>query len=161
MMSNTDRVRISLLAAMIICYGLVPAHDLQGSPKIERGKTDMPHRLVEAGMINTAPALPDLIVKEITIVGTSKIKIVVQNVGDEASEQCTLNVKVFAGITSKVLYSTRLSVPAILPHKTKSLFFNTRGRPVEGNSIKAIVDAANAVSEADEENNEENLITAP
>ena len=160
-MSNRKRLRMFLLAAMIICQGFVPAHVLQGSSKIEGGKDSMPDRLVEAGMINTASALPDLIVKEISIVGTSKIKIVVQNIGDGASQRCTLNVKVFAGIMSKVLYSTRMAVPAILPHKTKSLFLNTKGRPVDGNSIKAIVDAANAVTESDEANNEENLITAP
>ncbi len=152
---------MSLLAAIIICPGLLPARDVQGTSKIENGKNNTPHMLVEAGKINTPPALPDLIIKEIRIVGTSKVKIVVQNAGDGASQICALNVKVFAGIMSKVLYSTRITVPAILPHKTKALFFNTKGRPVEGNSIKAIVDATNAVTESDEENNEGNLITAP
>ncbi len=160
-MCNRKRLRIYLLAAMIICPGLLPAHDLHGRAKIERGKDSMPQTVVVARMINQPPALPDLIVKEISIVGTSKIRIAVQNIGDGASQVCTLNVKVFAGITSKALYSTRIAVPAILPHQTRSLFFNTRGRPVDGNSIKAIVDAADVVTESDEENNEENLITAP
>ena len=106
-------------------------------------------------------SLPDLIVKEIKIVGTSKIRVVVENLGKAVAPQCVLNIKVYAGITSKLLYSTRLTVPPIPANKSKVLFFNTKGRSLDGNSIKATADASNVVGESDEENNEENLITAP
>jgi hypothetical protein len=95
------------------------------------------------------------------IVGSSKLRIIVQNQGEAPAPQCVLQIKVFKGILSDVLYSTRMNVPAIPAHQKKVLFFNTKGRPLEGNSIKAIIDSTNAVEEADEENNEENLTTAP
>jgi subtilase family serine protease len=122
---------------------------------------EAPRAHVRLKVINVSAALPDLIVKEIKIVGTSKLRVVVQNQGSAAAPKCVLQIKVFKGILSDVLYSTRLSVPALPSHQTKVLIFNTRGRPLDGNSIRAIVDPTNLVEEADEDNNEENLITAP
>ena len=105
--------------------------------------------------------LPDLLVNKIKVIGTSKLKVVVRNQGEAGAPQCVLNIKVYAGITSKLLYSTRLSVPPMPANKSKVLFFNTKGRSLDGNSIKAMVDATNVVQESDEENNEENLTAAP
>lgn len=110
---------------------------------------------------NFAEPLPDLTVRDIKIVKGKSIRVVIRNLGTKASTPCVLSIKVFNGILSDVLYSTRMNVPAILPHSKKTLFFNTRGRPLEGNSIKAVVDATNVVTESDEDNNENSLTTAP
>ncbi len=110
---------------------------------------------------NFAEPLPDLTVRDIKIVKGKTIRVVIHNLGTKASTPCVLSIKVFNGILSDVLYSTRMNVPAILPHSNKILSFNTRGRPLEGNSIKAVIDATNVVTESDEDNNENNLTSAP
>lgn len=160
-MSNRKRFGLILLATSAMCFMFIRAPASYGLTKETILNGNALYHPLAAAPLPTLKSLPDLTVKEIDVTSDSRIKVVLSNLGDAPSTRCILNIKVFKGILSQVLYSTRLNVPAIPPHQDKTLFFNTKGRAVEGNSIKAIVDATRVVEESDEENNEENLTTAP
>ncbi len=157
-MRLTKELLIAVFTALSLCL-LLLASRVGETRAISLVKAEFMAGSWKAGV--PPEPLPDLTVKEIKIMGTGKVKVMVKNIGDKASAQCLLSIKVFAGITSKLLYSTRIPVPAIAPQQSKILFFNTMGRPLDGNSINAVIDSAQAVKESREDNNEENLITAP